>query len=231
MTKPGFWAVVPAKDLAQAKQRLAAVLTLEERQGLACAMLRDVLAALSGADGLAGTLVVTRDADLAGIAQEYGARIMADLRHEGPSAAVTLAATKLAGEGAHGMLAIPADVPLASAEEIGEIIATAGAAPSVTLVPALADMGSNAVALAPADAIPLRFGTRSFFLHQEAALGRGIEPRILRLPGLGLDLDRPEDLRSFMAERSHTRSFAYLSQCDIMARLTAFNRTLKNGAQ
>jgi 2-phospho-L-lactate guanylyltransferase len=231
MTKPGFWAVVPAKDLAQAKRRLADLLTLEERQGLACAMLRDVLAALAAASGLAGTLVVTRDAELAGIAQEFGARIMADLRHEGPSAAVTLAATKLAGEGAQGMLAIPADLPLASAAEIGEILAAAGAAPSVTLVPALADMGSNAVALAPADAIPLCFGTRSFFLHQEAALGCSIEPRILRLPGLGLDIDRPDDLLAFMARKSKTRSYAYLDQRDVTARLTALDINRKRGAQ
>src|SRR5215467_13660331 len=89
--RDGIWAVVPAKDLAQAKQRLAGVLTPEERQGLTLAMLEDVLVALSDVPALAGTIVVTREAALAATAQSFGARVIADLRHEGPSAAITLA--------------------------------------------------------------------------------------------------------------------------------------------
>src|SRR5690242_4099071 len=202
MRGDGIRAVVPAKDLAQAKRRLAGVLTPEERQGLAQSMLEDVLAALSGVSALAGTIVVTREAVFAATAQSLGARVIADLRHDGPSAAITLAATELAEEGAAGMLAVPADVPLATAAEIGAILAEVQTRPAVTLVPALADMGTNAIALTPSEAIPIRFGQQSFFQHLEAALERGIAPRILRLPGLGLDIDRPEDLAAFLVLRS-----------------------------
>jgi len=215
-----LWAVVPAKDLAQAKQRLAGVLTPEERQGLAQAMLEDVLSALSGVPALAGMIVVTREAAFAATARSFGARVIADLRHEGPSAAITLAAKELAAEGAAGMLAIPAEVPLATAAEIGEIAAEVWPHPAVTLAPALADMGTNAIALVPSDAVPIRFGKQSFFHHLEAALERGIAPRILRLPGIGLDIDRPDDLATFMAVGSATRSQAYLGQCNVRARLT-----------
>lgn len=214
------WAVVPAKDLVQAKRRLAGLLTPEERQGLAQAMLEDVLTALSGVAALAGAIVVTREAAFAATARSFGARVIADLRHEGPSAAITLAAKELATEGETGMLAMPADVPLATAAEIGEIAAQVQPRPAVTLVPALADMGTNAIALTPSDAIPIRFGERSFFQHLEAALERGITPRILRLPGVGLDIDRPEDLAAFMAARSATRSQAYLDRCNVKARFT-----------
>ena len=41
------WAVVPVKELDQAKERLAAVLTPEGRRALMLAMLEDVLAALA----------------------------------------------------------------------------------------------------------------------------------------------------------------------------------------
>ena len=216
-----IWAVVPAKDLAQAKQRLAGVLTPEERQGLAQAMLADVLTALAGVPALAGIIVVTREASFAAIARSFDAHVIADLRHEGPSAAIMLAANELAAEGAAGMLAIPADVPLASAAEIGEIAAVTTARPAVTLVPALADMGTNAIALTPSDAIPIRFGKQSFFQHLEAALERGLTPRILRLPGIGLDIDRPEDLSAFLAHRSATRSHAFLEQRGTIERLHA----------
>lgn len=219
MSGDRIWAVVPAKDLGQAKQRLAGLLASEERRGLAGAMLEDVLAALAAVPALAGTLVVTRDAELAALARSLGARIVADLRYEGPTAAVTLAAARLAAEGAAGMIAVPADTPLATPEEISQILAAGRAPPSVVLVPALADMGSNAVALAPVDVIPLRFGPRSFFLHQEVALERGIEPRILRLAGLGLDVDRAEDLAAFASRPSATRSYAYLEARGIVERL------------
>ncbi len=219
MGASGIWAVVPAKDLAQAKQRLAGTLTAEERQGLALAMLEDVLLALAGVAALAGTIVVTREAALAATAQSFGARVIADLRHEGPSAAITLAAKELAAQGGAGMLAIPADVPLATATEIAEIVSEMVGAPAVTLVPALADMGTNAIALTPCDAIPIRFGTQSFFQHLQAALERGITPRILRLPSIGLDIDRPEDLAAFMALRSDTRSHGFLEERGVMERL------------
>jgi 2-phospho-L-lactate guanylyltransferase len=211
--------VVPAKDLAQAKQRLAGVLTAEERQGLARAMLEDVLTALAGVPALAGTIVVTREAALAATAHSFGARVIADLRHDGPNAAIMLAAKELSAEGAAGMLAIPADVPLATSAEIGEIAAAAQGHPAVTLVPALADMGTNAIVLMPSHAIPIRFGRQSFFHHLEAALVRGVAPRILRLRGIGLDIDRPEDLAEFLAYGSATISHAYLDRHDVRTRL------------
>lgn len=216
----GLWAVVPAKDLAQAKQRLAGVLSAEERQGLAQAMLEDVLAALAGVPTLAGVIVVTREAVLAATARSSGARVIADLRHEGPNAAIGLAASELATERAGGMLAIPADVPLVTSAEIAEIAAAAPSRPAVTLVPALADMGTNAIALAPVDAMPIRFGKQSFFHHLEAALERGITPRILRLAGAGLDIDRPEDLAAFLSARADTRSHRFLQRCGAIARLS-----------
>ena len=219
MSGEGVVAVVPAKDLGQAKERLGGLLAPEERRGLARAMLQDVLATLTAVPALAGILVVTRDAELAGLARASGAYLMSDLRHEGPTAAIALAAGRLAAEGAAAMLAVPADVPLATPGEIMEILAAGGVPPAVTLVPALADMGTNAIALRPADAIPPCFGPQSFFRHQEAALARGIEPRILRLPGLGLDVDRPQDLAAFLARPSATRSYAYLAECGMIERL------------
>ena len=220
MRSDRLWAVVPAKDLVQAKQRLAGVLTPEERQGLAQAMLEDVLTALAGVPSLAGVMVVTREAALAATARSLGARVITDLRHEGPNAAIMLAATELSLERATGMLAIPADVPLVTPAEIAEIAAAAQAHPAVALAPALADMGTNAIALAPVDAIPIRFGKQSFFHHLEAALARGITPRILRLPGVGLDIDRPEDLAAFLSVRADTRSRGFLRRCGVIARLS-----------
>jgi hypothetical protein len=57
----GVWAVVPVKELADAKQRLSSCLSPEERRALATIMLEDVLDALSAVKQLAGIIVVTVD--------------------------------------------------------------------------------------------------------------------------------------------------------------------------
>ena len=214
-----IWAVVPAKDLADAKSRLAGVLSADERRKLAVTMLQDVLVALAAVSALAGIAVVTRDPELAGHARSIGARVIADLRHAGPNAEVTLGITRLAAAGATGIIVIPADVPMVTPAAIEEIIRSMETPPGVVLVPALADMGTNALALTPVDAIPPCFGPQSFFRHQEAALARGLAPRILRLPEIGFDLDRPEDLATLLEQPSGAKSHTFLSECGFPTRL------------
>ena len=65
---------------------------------------------------------------------------------------------------------------------------------------------------APPLAVPLRFGDDSYFPHLIAARRQGIEPVIVRMPGIGLDMDHPADLRAFLAARPRmpTRTLALL---------------------
>ena len=64
----------------------------------------------------------------------------------------------------------------------------------------------------PANAVPLRFGDNSFFPHLAAAKARGIEPHVMRLPRIALDIDTPEDLALFLATPSTTRAHALLDR-------------------
>ena len=73
-----------------------------------------------------------------------------------------------------------------------------GAAPSVTIVPAHDERGSNAVLCSPPLVMPLRFGDDSFFPHLAAARAIGIEPTIVKLPGIALDIDQPLDIRALL---------------------------------
>ena len=72
------WAILPVKEMAGAKQRLAPLLSPEERIALMQVMLRDVLAALSAAQGLAGIALVTLDPWAQALAQDHGARIITE---------------------------------------------------------------------------------------------------------------------------------------------------------
>ena len=192
------WAALPVKERAGAKQRLAGVLTPEQRRALATAMLEDVLAALAAAP-LAGILVNTLDPDAAALALRHGAVVMTEGARDGHTGAVAAMARRLAGEGRVAMLALPGDLPLLTSAEIAALCAAAAPAPSFTIAPSRDALGSNGVLLTPPLCVKLRFGEDSFFPHLAAARAAGIEPTILRLPGFGLDIDTPEDLAELRA--------------------------------
>jgi 2-phospho-L-lactate guanylyltransferase len=211
-----IWAVVPVKDTRNAKQRLAAALPQTQRTALALAMLEDVLEALSGARGLAGIIVVTIDPAACELAQRYGAQISESHAAEGHTGAVMGAARSLAARG-DAMLTIPGDVPLVMSAEIERVIAAHQRGHRFVIVPARDELGSNTILAAPADAVPLRFGDDSYFPHLAAARAVGIEPASLPLPGIGLDIDTPEDLAAFMAKPSRTRARALLDSAGVRA--------------
>ncbi len=207
----GIWAVVPMKALDEAKERLSGVLPPALRRELAWAMLEDVLEALAGVAGLDGVAIVTVDPLAQRLASRYGARLMEEDAAAGHTAAVAAAARLLASEGRTGMTALPGDIPLVTAAEITSLLKAHDRAPAFTIVPSHDERGSNAVLLSPPDAVPLTFGENSYFPHLRAAAGRGIAPRVMRLPGIALDIDTPSDLARFFKIESRTRARALLA--------------------
>jgi 2-phospho-L-lactate/phosphoenolpyruvate guanylyltransferase len=191
-----IWAAVPVKEFAGAKQRLSPLLTPGQRQALAVAMLEDVLAALADA-AIAGIMLNTLDPVAGDLARRYGARIITQGARDGHTAAVAAMARILGEEGREAMLALPGDIPRVTSEEIATVIAAHRLSPSVTIVPAHDERGSNAVLCSPPMVMQLRFGDDSFLPHLAAARALGIEPTIVKLPGIGLDIDQPRDLQAF----------------------------------
>jgi 2-phospho-L-lactate/phosphoenolpyruvate guanylyltransferase len=217
----GVWAVVPVKEFEGAKQRLASYLSPTERRALAAIMLEDVLDAVSAVHELAGMLVVTVDPVAASLAGRYGARIVREGARDGHTGAVTAAARLLTREGQGAMMTLPGDIPLLTSAEIAATLAAHRAAPAFTIVPAHDDLGSNTIVCSPPDAVPLRFGEDSFYPHLDAARAHGIEPLVVRHPGIGLDIDNPVDLIAFlkMSPPAPTRTLAFLKQSGVAGRL------------
>jgi len=209
-----IWAAVPVKQFAGAKQRLAPLLSREQRQALAAAMLEDVLAALAEAP-LAGIMVNTLEPVATELARRYGARVVTDGARDGHTGAVTAMARILAAEGCD-MLTVPGDIPRMTAAEIAAVVEARRPAPSLTIVPAHDGRGSNAVLCSPPLVMPLRFGDDSFLPHLAAARALGIEPTIVKLPGIGLDIDQPDDVRAFMRAMPHmaTRAFTVIARSE-----------------
>ena len=191
---PDIWAVVPVKEFAHAKQRLAARYTPAQRQALAAAMVERVLAALAAAPGLGGIVVVSVEPLVAALAERVGARVVHDGARDGHTGAVAAAARLLTQEGRDGMLTLPGDVPAITSGEVTTLLAAHGPAPAFTIVPAHDGRGSNAILCSPPEAVPLRFGDDSFLPHLDAARAMGIAPIVVRVDGIGMDIDRPEDV-------------------------------------
>lgn len=216
-----LWAILPVKEMEGSKQRLSPLLSPAERVGLMRVMVAEVLDVLCAARGLAGIAVVTLDAWATAEARRRGARVVTGGAREGHTGSVTAAARVLAAEGAAGVLTMPGDVPAVTVAEVEALVAAHGPAPAFTIAPAHDEMGSNGVVLSPPGAVPLRFGEDSYFPHLAAARAQGLEPRVVRLPGLAMDIDHPADLAMFAALdiARGTRTLAWLHEAGILPRL------------
>jgi 2-phospho-L-lactate guanylyltransferase len=143
-------------------------------------------------------MVNTLDPLATELARRYGARVVTDSARDGHTGAVAAMARILAAEGRKAMLTVPGDIPRVTAAEIAAVITASRPSPSLTIVPARDERGSNAVLCSPPLVMPLRFGDDSFLPHLAAARARAIEPTVVKLPGIGLDIDQPEDVDALL---------------------------------
>ena len=180
-------ALIPVKELSKAKARLASALDEKGRRELATALFRDVLAAALECPALDRVAVVTRDRDALQTTSDAGAEGMDDPGDLNES--LDAVARNVGGQGADRILVIHADLPLVSTADI-ETVARATA--DVALV-ASGDGGTNAM-VCPAGAFGFQYGPGSAQAHKEAAWDADLEPELLDLPGLALDIDTPADL-------------------------------------
>lgn len=189
-------AIVPVKQLAHGKSRLAATLGREGAETLALAMLEDVVEALRGARGVDVVAVVTPDRAVAEAAERAGARaLLGD--DPGLNESIDRAAREL---GAESTLVVLGDVAGIVREDVEALLDALAASPvpAAVLAPAR-DGGSGALARRPHDAIPSRFGKESARAHREAAHARGVAWSERPLASLALDLDDDDALRAFLA--------------------------------
>jgi 2-phospho-L-lactate/phosphoenolpyruvate guanylyltransferase len=192
--------IIPVKQLAQAKLRLAAVLSPAQRRRLVLTMLEDVLSVVSNVSAISDIIVVTPDAEVAALAMDHGTQILREEGQGGLNPALVSGLALARSRGAGRALVLPADVPLATAAEVAEIVESAsGARSQMTVVSSRDGAGTNALLLAPPDAMQPEFGEGSFVRHVAQAVALGLEFRVLRLPGVAADIDEPRDLHVLAA--------------------------------
>ena len=194
-------AVLPVKTFSRAKQRLSDAVGEHDRRDLAAAMVADVLDALARIERLEAVVVVTAEPLAVAATEAAGAAVVHDPEEAGQSTAARRGIAAALELGAERVLAVPGDCPALDAGQVGALLARERE-PGVVIVPDRHGSGTNALLLAPPDAIAPSFGVGSFARHAARARAAGATIRVARLASLELDVDTPEDLAALQAALS-----------------------------
>lgn len=186
--------LLPAKTLQAAKTRLAPALSDDERRAVTVAMFEDVLEALRGASELDGLAVVSSDAALLGIARRAKALPIDEGAPRGLNGAVLAGTARCIELGATSVLVLLSDLPLVTSPDVDALVSRLPEHALIRLVRSHEGLGTNALLRRPPQAIPTRFGGRSFENHLAAAREGSVAHEELDLPSIAFDVDTVEDL-------------------------------------
>ena len=202
-------AVVPIKTLTAAKQRLSGALASGARQSLAQAMFSDVIASLRRTQRVEAIAVVTADVVATAVAHGERVTVLPDDLQDGQSAAALIGIRYAVAAGYDRVVLVPGDTPLLDAVELDALLDRCerdGLAAAI-----VADRhgtGTNALVLAPPEAMRPSFGPGSFDRHLALAAEAGIEHRPEPIASLAHDVDTPEDLTALAEALEGTRTIA-----------------------
>lgn len=211
--------LLPIKDLRNAKQRLTAVLTPEERFGLAQAMLQDTILAVSRVQRTGKIFVITNYEPVMEAAAKYGWEILREDHQVSESASVDFASRLCAERGVAALLRLPLDLPLIQPCDIDELLAIECSAPATVIVPSRDGTGTNAILRTPPALFPSHFGPNSFAKHCSEAEQAGSKLIVRRNERLEMDVDDESDLRALLHhDLTHTSTGKWLEESGIAAR-------------
>jgi 2-phospho-L-lactate guanylyltransferase len=186
------WLLAPVKPLAEAKSRLAPVLSARARAALMRNLLNHTLTLAAQSHLFAQLLVISRDPAVWEQARLFGAAVLVeegnDLNsalHQGREYALRC--------GAGSLLIIPADLPLLTVADLQALCSVASVGDGIVVSPSQ-DGGTNALHLRLPSDLPFCFGEGSFARHLSAARTAGLAPVTYDSPTLRMDLDWPQDL-------------------------------------
>ena len=191
-------AVLPVKRFDDAKQRLDRTLNAGTRRALAEAMVSDVLHGLRRAQRVDKVIVVTGESGAEALARAYDAESIPD-DDRGHSHAARSGVDWALERGYDRVLLVPGDCPALDPHEVDELVEGGMSAPDVVIVPDRHGEGTNALLLAPPDAIAPSFGPGSRARHERAAEAAGARWRIVEPRSLVLDVDTADDIAALRA--------------------------------
>lgn len=212
--------LLPVKHLHNSKQRLSALLTPEERFGLAQAMLADTFRAISGVRRADKIFVVTNYSPAIEAAREYGWEVLTENQQISESSSVDFASRQCESLGVTALLRLPLDLPLLQSRDIDELFALDCSAPAMVIVPSRDGTGTNAILRTPPTLFPSHFGPGSFAKHWNEANRCGAQIIVRRNPRLEMDIDDESDLHALLQhDLTRTDTGVFLHRSGLLHRL------------
>jgi len=172
-------AILPIKPRGQRKSRLAAAPDLDG-EAIAARLLEHVCAVVTTHPAIAETILLAQKPE------SCGARAWREDHGRGLNAELAAARADLGGR---DLMVILPDLPAVTHADIDRLIAAVGPV-GAALAADRHGLGTNAVALRAGIPFTFHFGPASLAAHRAAAPAGA---RIVTTPGLGLDVDTPED--------------------------------------
>lgn len=212
--------LIPLKDPANAKTRLAGLLLADERRRLAWAMFEDVSRAVCATTRADRVVLVSSFEPAIVHARSAGWDVLTEDSQESESASIDWASRVLAERGFDTVMRLPADIPLVEARDIDELISLELRVHDAVLVPSREGTGTNAILRTPPALFPSRFGPNSLMLHKQEAVRAGVECLIVANTRIALDIDEPADLKVLLETGGSTQTLSVLAEMQI-ARRTA----------
>ncbi len=224
-------ALVPLKDLVQAKTRLAGVLQPSERRALMQAMAEDVLDTLANHSGISAVTLVSDDPSAPLLAQRYGVRWWPEapqstglntvLRYATERLEQDLSQRSLIDRSQH-MLIVHADLPLITGEDIDAVSDRLASGVELLIGADEEGEGTNLLAYTACTAPRFAYGQGSCAKHLAWAQEKQLNTEILQRAGIALDIDSPADLRILLSELSlvpRRKTAQFLLRTPLVSRL------------
>lgn len=192
------WALVPLKDFASAKTRLASALSAEARRALALAMALDVATALVHSHTVARVIMVSDIPDLERLMGIEGVGHFDTRSAQGLNEDLEAAAAWSRTQGATHVLIAHADLPRLTPRAIDRFILAAEDLPAYCVRAAACKEGSGTnLLLAPLPLpLPLVFGKNSLARFCQTAAVARVAIDVINDSSLAADVDEPGDFRA-----------------------------------
>tara|TARA_R110002073_G_scaffold53099_1_gene137368 strand:+ start:198 stop:929 length:732 start_codon:yes stop_codon:yes gene_type:complete len=229
-------ALLPLKDLVQAKTRLSGLLRPSERRALAQAMAEDVLTVLAAHSDVSRITLVSDDPGAALLAGKFGADCWSEhaLGCSGLNPLMQRASSRILADSDEPLLVLHCDLPLLTGADISAALAAQRALDGLIVACDQQGRGTNLLAFSARCIPQFCFGLNSCAGHEVSARSAGIPVKILQRSGIGVDVDEPADLKQVMDSlhlRPHSNTAALLYNTELGARIALALATMIDGAE
>ena len=189
-------ALVPLKDLMEAKSRLSGVLRPVERRALAQAMVEDVLSVLSRHPRIDTVTLVSDDPCADMLATKYSVRHWPErpLACRGLNAVINRSCDLLIAQSNQPVIVLHGDLPTLAAADISAVVDALEKNEGLVVGCDRHDRGTNLLAFGSWGRPEFSFGVDSCARHCASAGRLRVPVQVLHRAGIALDIDEPRDL-------------------------------------